>query len=101
MLPETGARNDMKKAFATAAVIAASISVTNVAPAATGAPAPTATYWMDVATQSGIGAGMGASMGRGMNPAQAMAMMNRGGAAMHMLDLRLASKTRPAGAPQA
>ena len=46
-------------------------------------PAPVASYWMDVATQSGMAAGM----------------MN--GQAAHALELRLASKQKPAGAAQA
>lgn len=64
--------------------------------AAPGSNAPIATYWMDVATQSGIGAGS-----RGMDPAQMMAMMSGGGGLSHMLNLRLASKTRAPAAPQA
>jgi hypothetical protein len=65
-----------------------------------GPPAPIANYWMDVATQSGLGAGMTA--GQRPNFSQVMAMMNGGGGGvMHTLDLRLASKDRPAGAPQA
>jgi hypothetical protein len=92
-------------------VLAASMSAGGLAAAAYGAapakkaPAavsaqPVASYWMDVATQSGLGAGM---TGGGARPniGQIMAMMNGGGGVMHMLDLRLASKDRPAGAPQA
>jgi hypothetical protein len=78
----------------------ASVAVMGAGVSMAAAPAvktPVATYWMDVATQSGMGAGMS----RNMNPAAMMAMMNGGGGAMHMLDLRLASKTRAAGAPQA
>ena len=55
-------------------------------------PAPVASYWMDVATQSGMGAGM---MGGGRpDPSQIMAMMNGRGGAVHTLDLRLASKDK-------
>jgi hypothetical protein len=60
-------------------------------------PPPIATYWMDVATQSGMGMGMGAQP----SMSQIMGMMNGGGGVMHSLDLRLASKDKPAGAPQA
>ena len=74
-------------------------AVTAAAPK-TAAPTPVASYWMDVATQSGLGAGM---MGGGRpNPAQMMAMMNGGGGqAIHTLDLRLASKDKAPSAPQA
>ena len=67
---------------------------------APGAPPPIASYWMDVATQSGMGAGMS---GGGARPSmsQIMGMMNGGGGVTHSLDLRLASKDRPAGAAQA
>jgi len=69
------------------------------APAAK-APPPIASYWMDVATTSGFGGGM---MGGGARPSmsQIMGMMNGGGGVMHTLDLRLASKQKPAGAPEA
>ena len=70
------------------------------AAAPAGSSGPVASYWMDVATQSGMGAGMAA--GGRPNPAQIMAMMNGGGGqAIHTLDLRLASKQKPAAAPQA
>jgi hypothetical protein len=63
-------------------------------------PPPIATYWMDVATQSGMGMGM--SGGGQPSMSQILGMMNGGGGAvMHSLDLRLASKDKPAGAPQA
>jgi hypothetical protein len=69
------------------------------APKATATAAPVASYWMDVATQSGMGAGMTA--GSRPSPAQIMAMMNGGGEmAGRTLDLRLASKDK-AAAPQA
>jgi hypothetical protein len=64
------------------------------------APPPVAAYWMDVATSSGFGAGMSAGGQPSMD--QVMAMMNGGGGAVgHALDLRLASRTKPAGAPEA
>ena len=65
------------------------------------APAPIANYWMDVATTSGFGAGMMGGGGR-PNMGQIMQMMNGGGGSVgHTLDLRLASKTKPASAAQA
>lgn len=69
------------------------------APAKQASPPPIASYWMDVATQSG----MGAPMAGGGRPdlGQMMAMMNGGGSVAHTLDLRLASRTKPASAPQA
>ncbi|HEY8591847.1 MAG TPA: hypothetical protein VIL42_03160 [Sphingomicrobium sp.] len=85
----------MNKLGVLAAGVSAAVLV-GAAPA--GKPAaPTATYWMDVTTQSGMGAGMG----QHMNAAQMMRMMNGGGGAIRSLDLRLASKTKPAAAPQA
>ena len=61
-------------------------------------PPPIAQYWMDVSTQSGMGAGAGARPSMD----QVMAMMNGGGGAVgHTIDLRLASQRKPAGAPQA
>ena len=64
------------------------------------APPPIATYWMDVSTTSGFGAGM---MGGGRpNMSQVMAMMNGGGGSVaHSLELRLSSREKPTGAPQA
>jgi hypothetical protein len=53
---------------------------------------------MDVATQSGMGMGMG---GGQPSMSQIMGMMNGGGGVMHSLDLRLASRDKPAAAPQA
>src|SRR5689334_13451531 len=87
-------------------VLAAGVSVAVMSAAViaaapkTASSAPVASYWMDVATQSGLGAGM---MGGGRpSPAQMMAMMNGGGGqAIHTLDLRLASKEKAPAAPQA
>ena len=63
-------------------------------------PPPIASYWMDVATQSGMGAGI--AQGQRPDMGQMMAMMQGGGGSvMHTLDLRLASRDRPAAAPQA
>ncbi len=55
---------------------------------------------MDVTTSSGFGAGMTAGAQPSMD--QVMPMMNGGGGSVgHALDLRLASKTKPAAAPSA
>jgi len=63
-------------------------------------PPPIANYWMDVATASGMGAGM--TPGQRPDMGQIMSMMNGGGGAViHTLDLRLASRDKPAAAPQA
>lgn len=90
----------IKLSVLTAGVSAAVVGAGVYAAAPSGAPSPIASYWMDVATQSGMGAGM---MGGGRpSPAQMMAMMNGGGGqAIRTLDLRLASKDKPTGAPQA
>jgi hypothetical protein len=82
-----------------AGVSSAVVSAGLYAAAPAASSAPVASYWMDVATQSG----MGAPMGGGARPdmSQIMAMMNGGGAPIHTLDLRLASKDKPTGAPQA
>jgi hypothetical protein len=66
---------------------------------ATKAPPPIATYWMDAATQSGLGAGM--TPGARPNLGQIMGMMSGGGSSVaHTLELRLASKQK-AAAPEA
>lgn len=63
-------------------------------------PPPIASYWMDVTTQSGLGAGM--SSGGRPDMGQVMQMMSGGGSSVgHTIDLRLASRTKPAAAPQA
>jgi hypothetical protein len=88
----------MKRIGVVAAGVGAAVLV-GAAPAAK-APPPIANYWMDVATASGMGAGM---MGGGSRPnmAQIMAMMNGGGGgAQHMLNLYLASRNK-AASPQA
>lgn len=70
------------------------------APKGAAPPPPIAEYWMDVGTTSGFGAGMGSGAQPSME--QVMAMMSGGGGSVgHTLDLRLASKTKPAGAPKA
>jgi hypothetical protein len=63
-------------------------------------PPPIANYWMDVSTTSGMGAGMG--QGARPDMGAVMAMMNGGQAPVaHSLDLRLASRDKPAAAPKA
>jgi hypothetical protein len=63
-------------------------------------PPPIADYWMDVATTSGMGAGM--TPGGRPDMGQIMSMMNGGGGSVgHTLDLRLASKDKAAAAPKA
>jgi hypothetical protein len=86
-------------------VLAAGIGASVIGAGVHGAPAkapassaPVASYWMDVATASGMGAGM--SQGGRPDMSEMMAMMNGRGQAVHTLDLRLASKERNA-APQA
>ena len=66
-------------------------------PAAT--PPPIANYWVDVATASGMGAGM--TPGARPSMGQMMSIMQGGGSAAHTLDLRLASREKPAAAPSA
>ena len=85
-----------KKSVLTAGAVAA-VSI-GAAPAKD--PPPIASYWMDVSTQSGLGAGM--SPGGRPNMGQIMQMMSGGGSSVgHTIDLRLASKDKPAAAPQA
>ena len=62
-------------------------------------PPPVATYWMDVSTQSGVGAGMAA--GGTPNMSQIMSMMSGGSQVGHTLQLRLASKQKPTAAAEA
>jgi hypothetical protein len=65
-------------------------------------PPPIATYWMDASTQSGLGAGMMGGAGARPGLGDIMSMMNGGGSAFsHTLSLRLASRTKPTGAPEA
>lgn len=88
-------------ALLTAATALVAVGAVAAAPAkkAASPPPPIATYWMDVSTASGMGAGMAA--GGKPNMGQIMAMMNGGGGgAMHMLNLTLASRDK-AAAPDA
>jgi hypothetical protein len=87
-------------------VLAAGVSAAVLGATAIGAapaakdPPPVADYWMDVATASGMGAGMG--QGARPDMGAVMAMMNGGQAPVaHSLDLRLASRDKPAAAPKA
>jgi hypothetical protein len=89
-------------AFLTAATALAAAGV-YAAPAKKGAnpPPPIATYWMDVSTSSGMGAGMMGGSGGRPDMGQIMAMMNGGGSAVsHSLGLTLASRDKSA-APEA
>lgn len=87
----------MNKKSVLVAGVAAAVSI-GAAPAKD--PPPIASYWMDVSTQSGLGAGM--SPGGRPNMGQIMQMMSGGGSSVgHTIDLRLASKDKPAAAPQA
>src|SRR3954447_722675 len=63
------------------------------------APPPIANYWMDVATLSGLGAGM--TPGARPDMSQILGMMQGGASVMHTLDLRLASKDKAPAAPDA
>jgi hypothetical protein len=56
-----------------------------------------ATYWMDVSTASGMGAGMTP----GMSPEQMMQVMQGGSGVSRTMNLYLGSKTKPSGEPQA
>ena len=87
----------MQRAFCAAV---AAFVVIGAAPAK-GPPPPIANYWMDVTTTSGFGAGMAGGGGQ-PDMAQVMAMLSgRGGGVGHTIDLRLASKTKPAAAANA
>ena len=64
-------------------------------------PPPIANYYMDASTASGLGAGMA---GGGQRPSMSQIMGMMSGSApsvMHTLELRLASRTKPAAAPEA
>jgi len=92
-----------KLALLSAASVLVAVSAFAAAPAKRSAspPPPIATYWMDVSTSSGIGAGM--MMGGGGRPSVGamMAMMNGGGGGVsHTLALTLASRDK-AAPPQA
>ena len=97
--------NSTRITLAVGACALATMGAAYAAPAKKAAPPaastpPMATYWMDVSTQSGLGMGM---MGGGRpSMAAMMGMMNGGGGATsHTLNLRLASRTPPSGAPHA
>ncbi len=65
-------------------------------------PPPTASYWMDVATTGGLGAGMMGQGGGRPSMAQMMGMMSGNAPPVsHTLELRLASRTKAPAAPQA
>jgi len=87
-----------------AAAIAVSGSVMS-APAkkASASPPPVATYWMDVSTQAGLGAGMMGGGGGKPSLGDIMGMFSGRSAASytHGLSLRLASRTPAPASPQA
>jgi hypothetical protein len=83
--------------LAGAGVLAISAAAYAAQPAAP--PPPIANYWVDVATASGMGAGM--TPGARPSMGQMMSMMQGGGSAVHTLDLRLASRTKPPASPSA
>ena len=79
---------------------AGALAISAAAYAATPAvPPPIANYWVDVATSSGMGAGM--SAGRRPDMSQIMSMMQGGSSVSHTLELRLASRNKAAAAPSA
>jgi hypothetical protein len=91
----------MKNVSVMAAGVSAAVLIGAAPAKKDAAPPPIANYWMDVSTTSGFGAAM---MGGGRpNPAAIMAMMNGGGASAvgHSLNLRLSSRDKPSGAPEA
>jgi hypothetical protein len=83
---------------ATSALVAVSAYAAVPAKTASSAPPPIATYWMDVSTTSGLGAGM--MGGRRPNIGAMMAMMRGGSSVGHTLALTLASRDT-AAAPTA
>ncbi|MCH8616686.1 hypothetical protein LZ016_11320 [Sphingomonas sp. SM33] len=84
-----------------AGVSAAACGAMAYAAAPASAPPPIASYWMDVSTAGGLGAGMTPGGGR-PSMSQIMGMMSGSApSVMHTLDLRLASKTKPTTAPEA
>ena len=78
---------------------ALAISAVAVAAAQTAPPPPIANYWVDVATSSGLGAGM--TPGAQPNMGQIMSMMQGGSSVSHTLDLRLSSRQKASAAPSA
>jgi len=83
-----------------AGVSAAALGASVYAATPAAPPPPIASYWMDVATASGLGAGMTPGGRPSMN--QMMGMMTGSApSVMHTIDLKLASRTKPAAAPEA
>jgi hypothetical protein len=90
----------MNKISIMAAGVSAAALGATVYAATPAAPPPIASYWMDVSTASGLGAGM--TPGARPSMGQMMGMMTGSTpSVMHTLDLRLASRTKPAAAPEA
>lgn len=75
------------------------VSAGAYAAAQSAAPPPVANYWVDVATSSGLGAGM--SPGSRPDMGQMMSIMQGGSSVSRTLDLRLASREKPAASPSA
>jgi len=83
-----------------AGVSAAALGASVYAATPAAPPPPIASYWMDVATASGLGAGM--TPGGRPSMSQMMGMMTGSApSVMHTIDLKLASRTKPAAAPEA
>jgi hypothetical protein len=82
-----------------AGVSAAALSAAAYALAPAAPPPPVATYWVDVSTQSGLGAGM--TPGQRPSMGQIMGMMNGGSSVAHAIELRLGSRQKAAGTPDA
>jgi hypothetical protein len=85
--------------FTTGASVAVSVTAFSAVVAQPAPPPPIANYWVDVATSSGLGAGM--TPGSRPNMSQMMSMMQGGSSVSHTLDLRLASRQKPAASPDA
>ena len=79
--------------------MAAALSAAAYAAAPAAPPPPIANYWVDVATSSGLGAGM--TPGARPNMGQMMSMMQGGSSVSHTLELRLASREKAAASPSA
>jgi len=84
--------------FATGAA-AVSVTAISAVVAQPAPPPPIANYWVDVATSSGMGAGM--TPGARPKLGQIMSMMQGDSSVAHTLDLRLASRNKAAAAPEA
>ena len=88
-----------KQILVSAGAIATALSAMAYAATPAAPPPPIANYWVDVATASGMGAGL--TPGARPNMAQMMNMMQGGSSVGHTLELRLASRDKAAAAPRA